>query len=137
MYFPGLNPLCSRMTLPPLLPMQRFSVFFTCLRRLKRVSACLIALVLSALAFGTAFAGGGSGGSAGSVAGEILVKLRTHAALPPLLIPPYSLIKLSQFGSRPIYRMQVPSGTTVDAASQALLAGNADVLLAEIGRAHV
>ena len=91
MYFPGLNLLCSSMTLLPLLPMQRFSLFFTRLRRLKRDSACLVALVLSALAFGPAFAGGGSGGSAGSVAGEILVKLRTQAALPPLLSPPLYL----------------------------------------------
>ena len=136
MYFPGLNALCSRMTPLPLLPMHRFALFFTCLRRLKRVSACLLALMLSALAFGPAFAGGGSGGSAGSVAGEILVKLRTQAALPALLSPPYSLVKLSQFGLRPIYRMQVPSGTTVDAASQALLAGNADVLLAEPNYVH-
>ena len=56
MYFSGLNLLCSRMTLPPLLPMQRFSLFFICLRRLKRVSACLVALMLSALAFGPVFA---------------------------------------------------------------------------------
>ena len=135
MYFPGLNLLCSSMTLPPLLPMQRFSLLFICLRRLKRVSACLVALVLSALAFGPVFAGGGSGGSATTVTGEILVKLRTQAALPPLLSPPYSLIQLSQFGSRPIYRMQVPSGTTVD-SSLAQLAGNADVLLAEPNYIH-
>ena len=92
MYFPGLNLLCSRMTLPPLLLMQRFAPLFTRLRRLKPVSACLVALVLSALAFGPAFAEGGSGGSSGSVTGEILVKLRTRAALPPLLSPPYSLV---------------------------------------------
>ena len=132
MYFPGLNVLCSRMTL---LPMQRFARFFTCLRRLKRVSACLVALMLSALAFSPVFAGGGSGGSATTVTGEILVKLRTQAALSPLLNPPYSLVKLSQFGSRPIYRMQVPSGTTVD-SSLAQLAGNADVLLAEPNYVH-
>jgi len=69
-----------------------------------------------------------------TVAGEILVKLRTTAALAPLLAK-YQLSVIDQFGSRPIYRLMVPSSmSTKDTI--ALLTLEVDVLIAEPNVVH-
>lgn len=61
--------------------------------------------------------------------GEILVKLRTTQALGSLLSR-YELGVLAQFGSRPIYRLNVTGTTSVNNTIAALLL-ETDVLLAE------
>ena len=61
--------------------------------------------------------------------GEILVKLRTTQALAPLLSK-YQLSVISQFGSRPIYRLGSMGTTAVNRVIPALLL-ETDVLLAE------
>ncbi|MFO1344311.1 MAG: S8 family serine peptidase [Burkholderiales bacterium] len=60
---------------------------------------------------------------------EIVVKLRTPAALSAIQTQ-LSVVQTIQFGSRPIYRLRLPTGSDVNAALAAI-AGNADVLLAE------
>ena len=67
--------------------------------------------------------------AADRVADEVLVKLKSVAALPSVLaLVPGSVS--TQFGSRPIFRLKLPAGSNVDAAVTTLLT-NADVLLAE------
>jgi len=61
--------------------------------------------------------------------GEVLVKLRTTQALAPLLYK-YQLAVLGQFGSRPIYRLNVMGNASVK-DTIAALALETDVLLAE------
>ncbi len=61
--------------------------------------------------------------------GEVLVKLRTTAALDPLL-GKYQLGIIDQFGKRPIYRLKLPAEANLKDTIAALLA-ETDVLLAE------
>ena len=61
--------------------------------------------------------------------GEVLVKLRTTQALPPLL-DKYQLSVIDQFGGRPIYRLEVTGQASVTDTIAALLL-EIDVLLAE------
>ena len=70
-------------------------------------------LVACLLVFGTAVhakKGGGGGGGGGArdagLPGELLVQLRSTAALGPLLAK-YQLSLVSQFGARPIFRLKV------------------------------
>jgi len=60
---------------------------------------------------------------------EVLVKLRSPAALPPI-IAQYPGAQSVQFGSRPIYRLKLAAGSNVDTVVNQLGA-NPDVLLAE------
>lgn len=64
-----------------------------------------------------------------AVEGEILVKLRSTAALGPLLAK-YGLTVLDSFGHRPIYRLKVAEKSRVD-DTIAALALEVDVLIAE------
>ncbi len=64
-----------------------------------------------------------------AVANEVVIKLRTGAALAPVLTQ-YSLTQIDQFGSRPIYRLRVAAPQTVNAAVNALRT-NASVEYAE------
>ncbi len=59
--------------------------------------------------------------SEGRVAGEVLVQLRSGADLASIQTG-YRLSLKARFGARPIFRFQVPAGTTVDAAVAALRA---------------
>lgn len=68
-------------------------------------------------------------GSDPAVPGEVLVKLRTTAALDGLLAK-YQLTRLSQFGARPIYRLKVQGPADVRKKIAALTADPA-VLIAE------
>ena len=91
-------------------------------RSLSRISAGFAALLLAlALAPITH--------AADTVAGEILVKLRSPAAL-PLIIAAYPGTISTQFGSRPIYRLKLPAAINVDTAVTSLRS-TADVLLVE------
>ncbi len=72
--------------------------------------------------------------AADTVAGEVLVKLKSVAALPSVLAP-YPGAVSTQFGSRPIYRFKLPASNNVDSVVVALRA-NADVLLAEPNTTH-
>lgn len=67
--------------------------------------------------------------SEGRVAGEVLVQLRFGADLPAVQTE-YRLSLKSRFGSRPIFRFQVPADTTVDDVVSALRA-DARVVVAE------
>lgn len=82
--------------------------------------------------------GGGSGGgsSAGDpeLAGEVLVKLRSTAALPPLLAR-QSLTLVSRFGARPIYRLKVVGSARVKDVL-ASLALEPEVMIAEANTVH-
>ena len=74
-------------------------------------------------------AGGGGGGPDPELAGEVLVKLRSTAALQPLLAR-QSLMLVSRFGARPIYRLKVVGATQVkDVLTK--LALEPDVMIAE------
>lgn len=70
-----------------------------------------------------------AGGSIDSKPGEILVQLRTSAALQPLLMR-HALVVLGRFGARPIFRLGVGSDGQVDAVIDALRL-EVDVLQAE------
>jgi len=61
--------------------------------------------------------------------GEVLVKLRSTAALDPLLVK-YQFGVISQFGKRPIYRLKMPAQANLRDTIAALLL-ETDVLLAE------
>jgi subtilisin family serine protease len=108
---------------------------------------------LALIAVGTAlpaYAGGGSGGGSGgggtgggtsgsgggdaNMPGEVLVKLRSTAALQPLLLR-QSLSLVSRFGARPIYRLQVVGGASVQDVL-ARLALEPDVMIAEPNIVH-
>jgi subtilisin family serine protease len=65
----------------------------------------------------------------GSVPGEVLVKLRNAADLPGVLST-HRLTLVSRFGARPMFRMRVVSGTSVDSKVTALRA-DSRVLIAE------
>jgi subtilisin family serine protease len=85
--------------------------------------------------------GGGDGGGPTptltadvAVAGEILVRLRSTAALAPLLAK-YQLTLKSQFGARPIYRLGVIGAADPREKIAALLT-EVDVLLAEQNFVH-
>ena len=76
-----------------------------------RTSVAMGSLLLACLlTTGTAAharkAGGGGGGVDTGVPGEILLQLSSTAALNPLLVK-YRLTLVSQFGARPIYRLEV------------------------------
>jgi subtilisin family serine protease len=73
---------------------------------------------------------GSSGGSDAEVAGEILVKLRTTAALGPLL-QKYPLTLTGRFGARPIYRLKVVGTTRVKDILPSLSL-EPDVMIAEV-----
>jgi len=60
---------------------------------------------------------------------EVLVKLRTPAALGPI-VTQFNVVQTTQFGTRPIYRLKLPLNTNVgNVVNQ--LTSNSDVLLAE------
>jgi subtilisin family serine protease len=69
-----------------------------------------------------------------SLPGEVLVQLRTTAALDPLL-GKFQLGVIGQFGARPIYRLQLPVQANVDDTVAALLQ-ESDVVLAEPNVVH-
>ena len=69
-----------------------------------------------------------------SVPGEILVKLRTTAALDRLLAT-YPLARLDSFGKRPIYRLKILGPMSVDVMTS-LLSVDPDVLIAEPNVVH-
>jgi subtilisin family serine protease len=60
---------------------------------------------------------------------EVLVKLRTPAALGPI-VTQFNVVQTTQFGTRPIYRLKLPLNTNVDNVVNQLTI-NFDVLLAE------
>ena len=66
--------------------------------------------------------------------GELLVKLRSSAALAPLLAK-YPLSLVSRFGARPIYRLKAIGGARTDKLLAALLAEPV-VMLAETNLSH-
>lgn len=111
---------------------------------LTAVSRALPALLaLACWAASPVMAGGGSGGgvvsaSAGNgdidMPGEILVKLRSSAALAPLLAK-YPVTLIDRFGSRPIYRLKVIGSAKVKDVLLAF-ALEPDVMLAETNRTH-
>ena len=74
------------------------------------------------------------GGGDPAVPGEILVRLRSTAALQPLLTK-YQLTLASQFGARPIFRLGVIGQADVQAKITALLT-ELDVLIAEQNFVH-
>jgi subtilisin family serine protease len=82
---------------------------------------------------------GGAGGSGGDaqLPGEILVKLRSTAALPELLRR-YPLTLMDRFGARPIYRLKLTSNNPRVFAEVlgALSTFEPDVLLAEANTTH-
>lgn len=120
MYFSGVVRLCL-MTFSIAMQMSPFNLV-QLVRSLPRLCAASAALLLALALAPIAHA-------ADTVAGEILVKLRSPAALPPI-IATYPGTVSTQFGSRPIYRLKLPAafnvGTTVTS-----LQGNTDVLLVE------
>ena len=73
-------------------------------------------------------------GASAALPGEILVKLRTTGALAPLLHK-YPLGVMDQFGTRPIYRLQV-AGTATVKETIAALRLEVDVLIAERNVVH-
>jgi len=72
--------------------------------------------------------------AADTVALEVLVKLRSVAALPPILAQ-YPGTQSVQFGLRPIYRLKLTAGSNVDTVVNQLGA-NPDVLLVEPNYTH-
>jgi subtilisin family serine protease len=109
---------------------------------ISHATCCLLTAVfafsapLPATAKGAGPAGGGGGSPAADaeVAGEILVKLRSTAALQPLL-QKYPVSLQSRFGARPIYRLKVIGNVLV----KDVLAGLAiepDVMIAEANGTH-
>lgn len=66
--------------------------------------------------------------------GEVLVKLRALSDLDPLLAK-YGLTQLSRFGQRPIFRLQVPSGMSINDVLAALQL-DPSVLIAEPNAVH-
>ncbi len=73
-------------------------------------------------------------GSDPALDAEVLVKLRSTAALGPVLVN-YRLGLLGQFGERPIYRLKILSAASVDATIAALRV-DPDVLLADPNFIH-
>lgn len=65
--------------------------------------------------------GGGGGGGAGSTAADVIVQLRPGASV-TALAGTYRLSVVDQFGQRPIWRLRVASGASVDDAITALRA---------------
>ena len=72
--------------------------------------------------------------AAGFKPDEVLVKLRTPAALGPI-VSSLGVVQTIQFGSRPIYRLKLPANSNVDTVVNQLI-GNSDVLLAEPNYTH-
>jgi subtilisin family serine protease len=107
------------------------------------VRTAFAAVLASVLAWGVAlpaYAGGsgsGAGGTSGpdpEMPGEVLVKLRSTAALQPLLArQPLTLV--SRFGARPIYRLKVVGAVRVKDVLAAL-ALEPDVMIAEPNTTH-
>jgi subtilisin family serine protease len=93
-----------------------------------------VALALPLLTTAQAAKGGDSGSTDPTVAGEILVRLRSSAALPALLLR-HRLTLADQFGARPIYRLAVTGNADVGATVEALGA-DLDVLIAERNNVH-
>ncbi len=104
-------------------------IISTTMRMFDSFSVSAFRSVARALAAGLLLALAPFSQAADSVAGEILVKLKTTAALPSVLAP-YPGTVSAQFGARPIYRLKLTAGSNVDAVVTTLLT-NADVLLAE------
>ena len=96
-------------------------------------SRVLHALLAAALLVTGIHAASASGGDA-ALSGEILIKLRTTAALGPLL-DKYQLTVVGQFGARPIYRLMV-QGSTKAKDTISALSLEIDVLLAEPNVVH-
>ena len=104
------------------------------LSRLRARNVVRTALLAGLLAVGSISTakgghGGGGGGGDAQVAGEILVRLSNAAALGPLL-QKHQLSLVSQFGARPIYRLQVIGLADTGAKIEAL-ALEPQVLIAE------
>jgi subtilisin family serine protease len=106
-------------------------------------AAAAVFTVLVAGLFASAQAAGGSGGGGGKTTssgsdpempGEVLVKLRSTAALQPLLArQPLTLV--SRFGARPIYRLKVVGSARLkDVLAQ--LALEPEVMIAETNFIH-
>ena len=77
-------------------------------RATRALRFALLGCLLAVASISTAKGGGGGGGGGGDaeVAGEILLRLSDASALGPLLVK-HQLSLVSQFGSRPIYRLKV------------------------------
>ncbi len=92
--------------------------------------------VAPSLPAGTSGGGGAGSGGDTQLPGEILVKLRSTAALPDLLRR-YPLTLVDRFGARPIYRLKVIGNPKVySAVLGALGSVEPDVLLAEPNTTH-
>lgn len=100
---------------------------FPILRRTRSALACLLAVGGAALAPAAHAADP-------SLPGEILLKLRTTAALPTLLTK-YQLSLVASLGQRPLYRTKVAGNTNPSTVISALLL-EPDVQLAELNFAH-
>jgi subtilisin family serine protease len=105
----------------------------TCFSRAS--SALRIALVAAALVMATGVVAKGKGATADPQApGEVLVQLRSTAALGPLLAK-YQLSLVRQFGARPIFRLKVVGQADVNDKIAALEL-EPDVLIAEPNFIH-
>lgn len=93
--------------------------------------ACLLTMGTTAHAQVTTV---GRGGGDAGLPGEVLVQLRSTAALGPLLVK-HQLSLLSQFGARPIYRLKVVGLADVN-DKIAALGLEPDVLIAEQNFVH-
>ncbi len=94
------------------------------------LASAIALLGLPAMAAGGAGAGGGASGSSDpDMQGEVLVKLKTTAALTPLLAK-YPLTLVGRFGARPIYRLKAIGAARVKDVLTGL-ALEPDVLIAE------
>jgi subtilisin family serine protease len=97
--------------------------------------SALRALLAVAIVSASMLAHAKGGQSDPQLPGEVLVQLRTTAALGPLLTK-YQLRVVSQFGSRPIYRLMLVGDTDVGAKIAALLT-EFNVLEAEPNAIHL
>jgi hypothetical protein len=123
MYFFGERTLCLSILESAMTMLAFFLVrLFNALRSARLAMLCAL-LAIS-----------GNAQAASTVPGEVLVKLRSPAALAPIIAAYPGTVSV-QFGSRPIYRLKLPVGSNVAAVLVAVLA-NPDVLLAEPNILH-
>jgi subtilisin family serine protease len=95
---------------------------------LARIRKCFLALAVILPLLAQA-----SGGNSADMS-EVLVKLRSADALPPLLAK-YSVRVLGQFGTRPIFRLATPPGSSANDIAAAI-ALEPDVVIAEPNAVH-
>ena len=110
-----------------LIPIRLPAMCFTSVRALSRDvvrGATILLAVLSSLLALSPYAL-----AADSKPDEVLVKLKTPAAL-PAIVAQFGVTRTTQFGARPIYRLFLPTNSNV-AAIVTQLTANGDVLLAE------